>query len=614
MGRLSAFVASLPTAVCLAVIMASIGVFIFIYLWMDATLRSEALRNLDRAEFELRRAVYEVEILHTAAADAANPSHALSQSDFRRRMTGYAQGVSNNGIRAIALAQKVRDAEREAFIARRNAMPADARYPGARFEIAPGAPADIYYPALVVVPEDGNGEVPGFDLWSDAARRAAAQRSISEGRSIASTPVILSQDANGSDAASLLIITPIMSTLEADGLPRLLIASSFTFIMSLSGFTVTTIDPGEAICVFDRGPVDRVGEPIGSGSEQSLLVTVGNGQTDCALGISERRSIEFFGRSWEIVSAANRWGNFGGPILVGAALIAMVVLMAVSSIAFMLRLSFGRRLLEATLKRTDQDLADTNRRLAGALDKAHDAAAAQDRFIAHMSHDLRTPLNAISGFASILAAQHLRKDGHDSAKTAEYAGYIEHSAARLKRLIDGLLNYAAAGDDGAQFTVETLDVGALLDDVLREAVTGHPGLEAQVTDKRATSRSIRSNRGMLEQIFANILENTAKYAAHAGAVQIDITDHGDDSVQIVFIDQGPGLPPNIVNALGQPFQRGAGPYTTTQEGFGLGLSISTNLCRKLGVAFSFENGQHGGLIVTLTVPPEPPDAPTSSMT
>lgn len=207
--------------------------------------------------------------------------------------------------------------------------------------------------------------------------------------------------------------------------------------------------------------------------------------------------------------------------------------------------------------------------------QVENAGRARDRFFAGMSHELRTPLNAIVGFTGTLLMRlpgPLTPDQETQLKT------VQSSARQLVSLINELLDVAKLDADEMPVRREWVDVRLLAEEVaaaLRPAAA-RKGLELGVAAASGAAM-VSTDRQMLRQILRKLMENAVQFT-DGGVVLVSAVGDGG-AVQITVADTGPGILPDFLARLFEPFShldagavaRGAGP--------GLGL----HLCRKLAV-------------------------------
>ena len=116
----------------------------------------------------------------------------------------------------------------------------------------------------------------------------------------------------------------------------------------------------------------------------------------------------------------------------------------------------------------------------------------------------------------------------------------------------------------------------------------------KVTDALPT---VHSDRGQLQQLFLNLINNAFAAMKRGGHLNIIVKDQAPDSVVVSIQDDGIGIPKEQIEHIFEPF------FTTKKsEGTGLGLSISYGIVQKLRGAISVESEVGRGTTFTVTLP------------
>jgi two-component system CheB/CheR fusion protein len=237
--------------------------------------------------------------------------------------------------------------------------------------------------------------------------------------------------------------------------------------------------------------------------------------------------------------------------------------------------------------------------LAAALDRekqaritAEAATAAKDEFLALVAHELRQPLHASLAALRIMAARNSRASGEHARSV------VERQVVQMTRLVEDLLDAARIVRGHVQLNVAPMDVRAVIEraaDSLRplmaerqhELIVSLPELPA-VLDADAVR---------LEQVFANLLTNAAKYTDPGGRITISMTNaHGTASITIA--DTGRGIEPAALSGIFDLFARGASDV----RGFGVGLAVTRRLVELHGGtihAWSAGPGRGSEFVVSL---------------
>ncbi|HEY5061294.1 MAG TPA: HAMP domain-containing sensor histidine kinase, partial [Gemmatimonadaceae bacterium] len=230
------------------------------------------------------------------------------------------------------------------------------------------------------------------------------------------------------------------------------------------------------------------------------------------------------------------------------------------------------------------------------------ANTAKSDFLTSMSHELRTPLNAISGYADLLDAG-IR--GPLLPAQLEDIQRIRRASAHLLALINDVLNVA-------RLEAGHVDVAAkpvLVDPLLIEAAAM---LEPQARSKGITFERVRcetdymvlGDRDRILQILLNLLSNAVKFTAPGGHVTLvceDTPRRDDGRISIVVRDTGRGIPADQVTRVFEPFVQVGRRLSGTDEGAGLGLTISRDLARAMHGDLVAESRESVGSSFTLVL-------------
>lgn len=272
------------------------------------------------------------------------------------------------------------------------------------------------------------------------------------------------------------------------------------------------------------------------------------------------------------------------PIHTGGVLTGALVIESVEEPTFPLpavqRLADHVGLLLETARAFDHQVALTER--FRELDRM------KTEFVATVSHELRTPLTAIIGMASTLGGHW---DEVDEETRRDLVRRMGRQARRQQRMVEDLLTLSRVQQSTRRpsaVSVEAVAREVIADLDLCATVDVSPGLVAWV------------DRGHLEQMLSNYLTNGAKYAA--GASVSVVGHHRGETVEVVVIDDGPGVPPSFVGQLFERFTQARTGSTRSATGAGLGLSIVRTLARANDGAAWYRPAPGGGSQFGLTLP------------
>jgi RNA polymerase sigma factor (sigma-70 family) len=188
-------------------------------------------------------------------------------------------------------------------------------------------------------------------------------------------------------------------------------------------------------------------------------------------------------------------------------------------------------------------------------------------FLSTVSHELRTPLTVISGMGLTLERQW--QDMDDQLRS-ELLSRLNANAASLNDIITKLLDFARAEAGYLEASTQEVDVLALVEGVvdrLHTLLLNH-ALDLRVED----GLSVEADPVLLERIIENLLSNAAKYTPEGSRIEVSARAEGREAV-VQVSDDGPGIPPDELEHLGERFFRGGDPNTRGTRGTGLGLAL-----------------------------------------
>jgi signal transduction histidine kinase len=265
---------------------------------------------------------------------------------------------------------------------------------------------------------------------------------------------------------------------------------------------------------------------------------------------------------------------------------------------------FYARSVIAAHKQSRVEMRDLSRRLAVAVDEAHEASRAKSAFLANMSHELRTPLNAIIGFSEIMKDQHLGP--MQNRRYLSYVGDIHSSGRHLLSIINDVLDLAKieAGKmslDGAEEFDVTASVTAAL--AMVAGLGEKYGVQVIMGLRSDGARLVAVER-MVRQILINLVGNAIKFTPEGGKVRIDGGSGQDGCYLLTVRDSGVGMNEReIANAL-VPFGQNATHMSAKHDGTGLGLPLAKAMMELHGGQLAIESHPGHGTTVTLRFPPE----------
>ncbi|MEX1183641.1 MAG: ATP-binding protein [Gemmatimonadota bacterium] len=305
----------------------------------------------------------------------------------------------------------------------------------------------------------------------------------------------------------------------------------------------------------------------------------------------------------------------------------------------------AKRLIEDQwrLKENIRSLNETNRLLTEARDAMirTEKMASVGRLGAGIAHEVGNPLGAIMGYLSLLSR------GAEGQR-AELIQAADREARRIDRIIRGLLDFARPRDAVAQPT----DVNRVLIETIELVrLQGHLNGVDLASDLATSPVDVSGDPYQLQQVFVNLLVNAGDALEETTNPQLTIMSvrrqvqlavphtparrkedppgidyshrrrlaatprwpEGDpesesgEVIEIIVADNGPGLPPALIDQVFEPF-------VTTKEpgkGTGLGLALCARLIEAMGGTIHARNGADGGAVFRVILPALPVEAHTT---
>jgi hypothetical protein len=290
-----------------------------------------------------------------------------------------------------------------------------------------------------------------------------------------------------------------------------------------------------------------------------------------------------------------------------AVVLAAFAVTALTAIAVTL-LRRSSRALRADFAAIDRANRDLERRLAERSANLQEANDEIQRVAEVLERDLRPPLSNIMGFTGELEA--LRNDPLGRAEGTienpatkalrqDYDGalwFIRSSVSRVDRLVGAVVYLAQIGRRDFKAEIVDLDrlVRTLAADFSNRAEKG--GVRLSV----GKLPSIVSDRGALEQILANLLDNAVKFLRDGpGHITVTATETEAGMIEIAVTDNGRGIAAMDRPRIFDLFRRAGTP---DRPGEGIGLAVARTLVRRLGGSIRVESELDRGSTFTVVLP------------
>jgi len=266
-------------------------------------------------------------------------------------------------------------------------------------------------------------------------------------------------------------------------------------------------------------------------------------------------------------------------------------------------------------------------------------AEARSHFIAGISHDLRTPIAAVRMLSESLVLGRVP----DPAKQNAFLDRIMRETRRLEDLVDRVLFLVKFGQGSMALASQPVDVSGVIRRAaesiegryLGDVSSGKLCVDARVA---ADLLPVAGDRGALEQVVMNLLDNAVKYGAGKGAghssfviggktgdrmdaAETEVSDTGaplatveadvasvrdwrrrGSYVRISVTDRGPGLSRSELRRLFRPFYRTESARAANLSGVGLGLAMSREIVKRHGGWMEVSSEKGKGSVFSVFLP------------
>ena len=250
-------------------------------------------------------------------------------------------------------------------------------------------------------------------------------------------------------------------------------------------------------------------------------------------------------------------------------------------------------------------VADQHRALSLQKIGHNEKMASIGRLAANVSHEINNPLAIINEKAGLIQDMFEIKKiySHDPKLTGSVDSILK-AVQRASKITRRLLSFAR----NMEASNETIDLESLIREVLafleKEA-------ELKAIDIRLNAdgniAKIKSDRGKLQQIFVNIINNAFDAMDNRGVLTVDINKASPTELSVKISDTGGGIAEDDLEQIFEPFFS----TKTARGGTGLGLVVTYNLVQEIGGRIRVDSKQGVGTSFTVTIPVKPQDTEVS---
>ncbi len=215
--------------------------------------------------------------------------------------------------------------------------------------------------------------------------------------------------------------------------------------------------------------------------------------------------------------------------------------------------------------------------------------ASLGKLAAGVAHEINNPLTGVLTNASLLL-----EDLEEGDPRREDVEVIVSETIRCREIVKRLLDFARQTKPQKKIT----NINNLINNIIL-LVRNQTSFRNIVIDKNLDENlpEVMADLDQIQQVFINLIINASEAMTKGGKLEIDSKfDKSGEYVEVIFKDNGPGIPNHVKARIFDPF------FTTKEQGTGLGLSISYGIIERHGGKINLETKQGEGTTFTIFLP------------
>ena len=219
-------------------------------------------------------------------------------------------------------------------------------------------------------------------------------------------------------------------------------------------------------------------------------------------------------------------------------------------------------------------------------------------FFAQFAHDLRSPLTSISWSARNLL------DGVVGPLTrpqTEYLDGIEGSARQLVRLVNNLLEVTRLESGEPDIELVPLTLRDVVDESVAKLRVTAAAKQVEIAVADGSEPTVLGHPEKLVEVVDNLLENAIRYSPPDSTIDVRLAPN-EDHVELEIGDRGPGLEPDDIEGIFDPYRQGTPSPYSNQHGFGLGLFVVRSWVERMDGTAEAGNRDGGGAVFRIRLP------------
>jgi signal transduction histidine kinase len=267
------------------------------------------------------------------------------------------------------------------------------------------------------------------------------------------------------------------------------------------------------------------------------------------------------------------------------------IVLPIREVAFTI-CAFGKSNLSLRVQtRREDEIGQLGRSFNQMAERLERLIQNERRLLTDISHELRSPL------ARLKFAVKLARTSPDSNAALDR---IERDINRMASLVTDLLEITSIEDDPALQEMSLTPLREIVDEVVRDCSLEADFRSCAIQVEGSLHRALMSNRELLRRALENVLRNAIRYSPRGSTIRLTLSE-ADHWVVVVVRDYGPGVSPEFLGRIFDPFFRVEEARSATGGGSGLGLSIAKRAVQLHRGTIEAENASPG-LLIRIAIP------------
>ncbi len=250
------------------------------------------------------------------------------------------------------------------------------------------------------------------------------------------------------------------------------------------------------------------------------------------------------------------------------------------------------------LQKKNEELTLLNSQLDRANEKLRGIDKAKTKFISTAAHEIRTPLTSILGFVQTILSPDIQLP---DPSQKEYLKIVESETKRLSNLVKTMLDISRLDAGRQELHLSRFDITERIYQIKSTISSEVKGEIFFTIIVKSVDTLVCADAQQITLVIRNLLDNAMRYTQPGDFIEITV-DRNNDEVVVAIRDNGPGIPPDKLEAVFEKFYRIRKDTSASGRGSGLGLPISKEIIKAHRGSIWAESSEGRGSTFKFTLP------------